>query len=45
MGTLKCSEEAIATGEEKDGFVRIDGENVSGGRVQKTLVSTAPAPQ
>ena len=45
MGTLKRSEEAIATGEEKDGFVRIDGENVSGGWVQKTLVSTAPAPQ
>ena len=44
MGTLKRSEEAIATGEEKDGFVRIDGENVSGGWVQKTLVSTAPAP-
>jgi hypothetical protein len=45
LGTLKRSEEAIATGEEKDGFVRIDGENVSGGWVQKTLVSTAPAPQ
>jgi curli biogenesis system outer membrane secretion channel CsgG len=45
MGTLKRSEEAIATGEEKDGFVKIDGENVSGGWVQKTLVSTAPAPQ
>ncbi|MES2320397.1 MAG: peptidoglycan-binding protein [Pseudomonadota bacterium] len=45
MGTLKRAEEAIATGEEKDGFVRIDGENVSGGWVQKTLVSTAPAPQ
>ena len=44
MGTLKRSEEAIATGEEKDGFVRIDGENVSGGWVQKTLVSTSPAP-
>ncbi len=44
MGTLKRSEEAIATGEEKDGFVRIDGENVSGGWVQKTLVTTAPAP-
>jgi hypothetical protein len=44
MGTLKRSEEAIATGEEKDGFVRIDGENVSGGWVQKTLVATAPAP-
>ncbi len=44
LGTLKRSEEAIATGEEKDGFVRIDGENVSGGWVQKTLVSTAPAP-
>jgi hypothetical protein len=45
MGTLKRSEEAIATGEERDGFVRIDGENVSGGWVQKTLVTTAPAPQ
>lgn len=45
MATLKRSEEAIATGEERDGFVRIDGENVSGGWVQKTLVSTAPAPQ
>jgi hypothetical protein len=45
MGTLRRSEEAIATGEEKDGFVRIDGENVSGGWVQKTLVTTAPAPQ
>ncbi|MFL6657342.1 MAG: CsgG/HfaB family protein [Massilia sp.] len=45
LGNLKRSEEAIATGEEKDGFVRIDGENVSGGWVQKTLVTTAPAPQ
>jgi curli biogenesis system outer membrane secretion channel CsgG len=42
--TLKRSEEAIATGEEKDGFVRIDGENVSGGWVQRSLVATAPAP-
>jgi curli biogenesis system outer membrane secretion channel CsgG len=44
MGTLKKSEEAIATGEERDGFVRIDGENVQGGWVQRTLVSTQPAP-
>ena len=42
--TLKRSEEAIATGEEKDGFVRIDGENVSGGWVQRSLVATTPAP-
>jgi len=45
MGTLKRSEEAIATGEERDGFVKIDGENVSGGWVQRTLVATEPAPQ
>ena len=45
MGTLKRQEEAIATGEERDGFVRIDGENVSGGWVQKSLVATAPPPQ
>lgn len=45
MGSLKRSEEAIATGEEQNGFVRIDGENVSGGWVQRTLVSTAPAAQ
>lgn len=45
MGSLKRSEEAIATGEERDGFVRIDGENVSGGWVQRTLVTTAPAQQ
>ena len=44
VATLKRSEEAIATGEEKDGFVRIDGENVSGGWVQRSLVATAPAP-
>jgi hypothetical protein len=44
LGTLKRSEEAIATGEEKDGFVRIDGKNVSGGWVQRTPVATAPAP-
>lgn len=44
MGTLKRSEEAIATGEERDGFVRIDGENVSGGWVQRTLVATQAAP-
>jgi hypothetical protein len=44
MGTLKRSEEAIATGEERDGFVRIDGENVAGGWVQRTLVATQPAP-
>ncbi|MFP5391296.1 MAG: CsgG/HfaB family protein [Gammaproteobacteria bacterium] len=45
MGTLKRSEEAIATGEERDGFVKIDGENVAGGWVQRTLVATEPAPQ
>jgi len=45
MGTLKRAEEAIATGEERDGFVRIDGENVAGGWVQRTLVATQPAPQ
>jgi hypothetical protein len=44
VATLKRSEEAIATGEEKDGFVKIDGENVSGGWVQRTLVATQPAP-
>ena len=44
MGTLKRSEEAIATGEERDGFVRIDGENVQGGWVQRTLIATQPAP-
>ncbi len=44
VGSLKRAEEAIATGEEKDGFVQIDGENVSGGWVQRTLVSTATAP-
>ncbi len=45
MGSLKRSEEAIATGEERDGFVKIDGENVSGGWVQRTLITTTPAPQ
>lgn len=45
MGTLQRSEEAIATGEEKNGFVQVDGENVSGGWVQRTLVTTAPAQQ
>lgn len=45
MGTLKRSEEAIATGEERDGFVKIDGENIAGGWVQRTLVATQPAPQ
>jgi len=44
MGTLKRSEEAIATGEERDGFVKIDGESVSGGWVQRTLVTSQPAP-
>lgn len=44
LGALKRSEEAIATGEEKDGFVQIDGENVSGGWVQRTLVTTQAAP-
>jgi curli biogenesis system outer membrane secretion channel CsgG len=45
LGSLKRSEEAIATGEERDGYVRIDGENVSGGWVQRTLITTSPAPQ
>jgi curli biogenesis system outer membrane secretion channel CsgG len=45
MATLKRSEEAIATGEERDGFVKIDGENVSGGWVQRTLVMAQKAPQ
>jgi len=45
MGTLKRSEEAIATGEERDGFVKVDGENVSGGWVQRTLVATQRAAQ
>jgi curli biogenesis system outer membrane secretion channel CsgG len=45
MGTLKRAEEAIATGEERDGFVKIDGENVAGGWVQRTLVATQPAPR
>lgn len=45
MGTLKRSEEAIATGDERDGFVKIDGENVAGGWVQRSLVATQPAPQ
>jgi hypothetical protein len=45
MGTLKRAEEAIATGDERDGFVKIDGENVSGGWVQRTLVATQPAVQ
>jgi len=44
LGSLKRSEEAIATGEERGGFVKIDGENVTGGWVQRTLVTTAPAP-
>jgi len=41
---LKRSDEVIATGEEKDGFVQVDGENVSGGWVQRTLVTTQAAP-
>jgi opacity protein-like surface antigen len=45
MGMLRRSEEAIATGEERDGFVKIDGESVAGGWVQRTLVATQPAPQ
>ncbi|MBC7684711.1 MAG: peptidoglycan-binding protein [Bdellovibrionales bacterium] len=44
LGSLKRSEEAIATGDERDGFVKIDSENVAGGWVQRTLVATAPAP-
>jgi curli biogenesis system outer membrane secretion channel CsgG len=43
LGTLRRSEEAIATGEERDGFVKIDGENIAGGWVQRTLVATQPA--
>ncbi len=45
LGSLKRSEEAIATGEERDGFVKIDGENVSGGWIQRSLITTTPAPQ
>ena len=44
LASLKRSEEAIATGEEVNGFVKIDGENVAGGWVQRTLVTTQPAP-
>lgn len=44
VGSLRRSEEAIATGVERDGFVQIDGETVSGGWVQRRLVATAPAP-
>ena len=43
LGSLKRSEEAIATGEEVNGFVKIDGENVAGGWVQRTLVTSTPA--
>jgi curli biogenesis system outer membrane secretion channel CsgG len=45
MGTLKRSEEAIATGDEREGFVKIDGDNISGGWVQRSLVATQPAQQ
>ena len=45
VGSIKRSEEAIATGDETNGFLKkIDGENVSGGWVQKSLVTTQPAP-
>ena len=42
LATMKKAEEAIATGEERDGFVKVDGENASGGWVQRTLVSSQP---
>jgi len=42
-GMQVAAEEGVATGEERDGFVRIDGENVAGGWVQRTLVATQPA--
>jgi uncharacterized protein YgiM (DUF1202 family) len=45
IGTLKKSEEAIASGEEQDGFVKIDAENVSGGWVQRSLVQQQQALQ
>lgn len=45
MGSLRQAGEAIATGEERDGFVRIDGENIAGGWVLRTLVATQPAPR
>ncbi len=45
LGALKRSEEAIATGEERDGFVKIDGENVAGGWVQRSLIASQSAPQ
>lgn len=45
LGTLKRSDEAIATGEERDGFIRVESDGVSGGWVQRTLVATEPAPQ
>ena len=45
LATLKRSDEAIATGEEQNGYVKIDSDGVSGGWVQRTLVATEPAPQ
>lgn len=40
VGTLQRNEELVATGESKDGFVRVDGGNFSGW-VQRTLVMPA----
>lgn len=45
MGALKRSEEAIASGEEVNGFVKIDGDNIAGGWVQRTLVGTEQVAQ
>jgi curli biogenesis system outer membrane secretion channel CsgG len=45
IATMKKSEEAIASGEERDGFIKIDGENAAGGWVQKSLVASQPAQQ
>jgi hypothetical protein len=45
VGTLKRSDEAIASGEEENGFVRIDSDGISGGWVQRTLVGTEQTQQ
>jgi hypothetical protein len=42
VGTLQKGEELIATGEEKNGFVRVDSSRLSGW-VQKTMVAGASA--
>lgn len=44
LGTLTRDGEAIASGEERNGYVKIDSDGVSGGWVQRTLVNTE-APQ